>query len=361
MHILAIDVGGFTQDILLFDSSIPLENCIQIIMPSPTVLFARRIERATRERKPLLLTGVTMGGGPSRRAAERHLEKGLEVYATPDAARTFDDDLAEVGNMGVTIISPEEARRFRNAERLELKDLDLPAIRKALASFGIKPRLDGIAVAVQDHGAAPPGMSDRLFRFQHLRKTVGHDGRLEAFVYLSPEIPAHLTRMQAVAQSLDSEVPLLLMDTGPAAVLGALEDRRVGSRRSSIVVNMGNAHTLAFHLWQRQILGIFEHHTRMLDIQKLDWLIAGLIEGTLTQEAVFEDGGHGAFVLQPASKKPLVAVTGPRRALALGSTFTPYLANPHGSMMLAGCFGLIRGFAMRMESWREEIEHSLRK
>ena len=36
MRILAIDVGTGTQDILLFDSSQPIENAFQLIMPSPT-------------------------------------------------------------------------------------------------------------------------------------------------------------------------------------------------------------------------------------------------------------------------------------------------------------------------------------
>ena len=36
MRILAIDVGTGTQDILLFDSTQPIENALQLIMPSPT-------------------------------------------------------------------------------------------------------------------------------------------------------------------------------------------------------------------------------------------------------------------------------------------------------------------------------------
>ena len=35
MRILAIDVGTGTQDILLFDSTQPVENALQMIMPSP--------------------------------------------------------------------------------------------------------------------------------------------------------------------------------------------------------------------------------------------------------------------------------------------------------------------------------------
>ena len=60
MRILTNDIGAGTQDILLFDSSQPLENAIQLIMPSPTQITAARIHRATASRQPILLYGVTM-------------------------------------------------------------------------------------------------------------------------------------------------------------------------------------------------------------------------------------------------------------------------------------------------------------
>ena len=47
-------------------------------------------------------------------------------------------------------------------------DLDLHAICVALAAFGVDARYDGIAVAVFDHGNAPPDVSDRVFRFNYL-------------------------------------------------------------------------------------------------------------------------------------------------------------------------------------------------
>ena len=34
-----------------------------------------------------------MGGGPCQWAAQAHPRAGLPVFATPDAARTFNDDL----------------------------------------------------------------------------------------------------------------------------------------------------------------------------------------------------------------------------------------------------------------------------
>ena len=103
MRILAIDVGTGTQDILLFDSSQPIENAFQLIMPSPTMIAAGRIRRATEARRAVAVSGTIAGGGPCHWALEDHLRAGLPAYATREAAMTFDDDLELVERMGVTL------------------------------------------------------------------------------------------------------------------------------------------------------------------------------------------------------------------------------------------------------------------
>src|SRR2546421_9505519 len=96
MQILCVDVGTGTQDVLLYDSERELENSVQLILPSPTQIVAKRIRRATATGRGVLLEGRTMGGGPCAWAAEDHLKRGLAVFATPEAARTFDDELEKV-------------------------------------------------------------------------------------------------------------------------------------------------------------------------------------------------------------------------------------------------------------------------
>jgi len=64
VHILAVDVGTGTQDVLLFDTDKEPENALKLVMPSPTAILARRIRAATEAGEDLLLTGVMMGGGP---------------------------------------------------------------------------------------------------------------------------------------------------------------------------------------------------------------------------------------------------------------------------------------------------------
>src|SRR3989454_12351582 len=92
IRILAVDVGTGTQDILLFESGKTIENCFKMVMPSPTVIVAERIKRATEHGQPLLLTGVTIGGGACHWAARDHALAGYPVAGTPGAGRTFAAD-----------------------------------------------------------------------------------------------------------------------------------------------------------------------------------------------------------------------------------------------------------------------------
>jgi uncharacterized protein (DUF1786 family) len=154
----------------------------------------------------------------------------------------------------------------------------------------------------------------------------------------------------------------LVMDTAPAAVLGALEDDRVREHRNAIIANVGNFHTLAFRFTDGNITGVFEHHTGELKPEQLELFLAQLADGTLTHDAVFNSKGHGALIFDQHSQ-PLefLAIVGPRRGLLLNSRYHPYFATPYGDMMLAGCFGLVRAYAMLNPNVAGEIAHTLDK
>jgi uncharacterized protein (DUF1786 family) len=208
-----------------------------------------------------------------------------------------------------------------------------------------------VAIAVFDHGAAPPGVSDRQFRFDYLDEHIQRDNGLSGFGFVPDEIPPAMTRLQAAAASavltgVLEGTPLLIMDTAPAAVLGATLDPAIAEREQTIVTNVGNFHTLAFRLAGGKIDGVFEHHTGFLYTAKLDHLIACLADGSLTHADVFDDEGHGALVYGE-SPAPLdfVGVTGPRRTMMRSSRLPVHFAVPFGDMMVAGCFGLVRGWA----------------
>lgn len=367
MKILAVDVGTGTQDIFLYDSRVDIENGFKLILPSPTMMINHRLRQATLQRNSVLITGVTMGGGPSAWAAENHAKEGLPIFATPDAARSFNDDLSKVEASGIKVISEDEARNISSDTiRVELKDFYLEEILQTFQNFGVSMKdLAAVAVAVFDHGAAPQNTSDRKFRFDYLNQRIRARNSLTAFAYPAPEAPEIMTRLKAIAQSAPNmDVPLILMDTAPAAVLGATFDPIVASRNRKIIVNVGNFHSLAFRLGPTGIEAVFEHHTGLLDTKKFDNYLLSLANGSLKNEDVFNNQGHGALVYYEDSL-PLnnpdfnIIVTGPRRAMLSNSTLKPYFAVPFGDMMITGCFGLLAAAAEILPDYKESILSSL--
>jgi uncharacterized protein (DUF1786 family) len=366
MHILAVDIGTGTQDILLFDSKRAPENCLKVVMPSPTIRIGERIRRATAAGLPLLITGVTMGGGPCAWAAEAHRRAGLRVLATPDAARTFNDDLDQVQReMGVEIVAEDVADELASREdfaHVAFRDFDYNAIHAAFAAFDLDLSPDALALAVFDHGAAPPDISDRQFRMDYLADRLQRDRRLSTFAAHGPETPAIMTRLRAVADTATAQtgLPTIVMDTAPAAVLGAQDDPVVAGHGDAMIVNVGNFHTLAFQFRERQFVRLFEHHTGLLNTESLTAWLQKLADGRITHGAVFADHGHGALALDH-SPVPLtfVAVVGPRRAMLRHSELPVHFAVPHGDQMLSGCFGLLRACADLVPVWQGPISAAL--
>jgi len=347
-RILAIDVGAGTQDILLWESGQPMENNVKLVLPSWTTVLARRVKQATQEGRPVFLTGNLMGGGPLVGAMKRHLRAEYSVYVTSRAALTIRDNPDQVRERGYTIVEEEEEPPdVPDLVTLRTRDVDLGVLARALVSFGVTVP-EAVAVAVQDHGECLEG-SNRKFRFQLWREFVEGGGEMLNLAYREP--PPCYTRMRAVQQDAPGAV---VMDTGPAALWGILEDEHAAAQHDEgfIGVNVGNQHTLGVLLRRGRILGLFEHHTVLMTPGKLAQLVDRLRAGTLTNEEVYADNGHGAFIhpdYSPDARFDFVAVTGPRRHLAAdssglspsGQSLGYYFAAPHGDMMLTGCFGLV--------------------
>src|SRR5262249_48346270 len=146
------------------------------------------------------------------------LAAGLPVSATPDAARTLHNNPSRVDAMGVKISDEAPA----GSMAVELQDVDLETLADALEPFGVTiPEL--VAIAVQDHGYEP-GVGNSGVRFAYLQSLVEEGGDLARTVFQSP--PRGMTRMAAVRSSVPGAY---LMDTGAAAVLGALGDPLVST------------------------------------------------------------------------------------------------------------------------------------
>ena len=332
-RILAIDVGAGTQDVLLYESGQPIENCVKLVLPSWTRVLSWTIQEATREARPLFLTGNLMGGGACVSAMKRHVRAGYKVYATPRSAKTVRDNLDEVRERGIEIVQTPPGDK--GLLTLRTRDVNLDVLQSMLAPFQMQlPRT--VSIAVQDHGECLSG-SQRRFRFQHWESFVTGGGHLRGLIY--DEVPAHLTRMKAVQEDAPGA---LVMDTGAAAIWGALQDATVASHQEEglIVVNVGNQHTVGVLVQGKRIWGLFEHHTVLMSTDKLGDCVSRLCTAGLSNDEVYSDNGHGAHIhMDYPGGFEFVAVTGPNRALAASLGY--YMAVPHGDMMLSGCFGLV--------------------
>lgn len=334
-RMIAIDVGAGTQDILIYEAGTPYENLVKLVLPSQTQRVGQRIREVTRAGAPLHLSGTVMGGGASSDAVKAHLAAGLPVTATPAAARTMHNDLAKVEGMGIELLSEAPA----GSVIVELGDVDPAGLRTGLAQFGVDLP-ESAAIAVQDHGYRP-GSGNNEVRFEYLQSLIADGGRLEDMVFATP--PDGMTRMAGVQECWPGA---WLMDTGTAAVMGALGDPTVAEAAEgpgAILVNVGNMHTFATLVRQKRLYGLFEHHTGGIDAPTIARLVDGLRGATLDPATFREQfDGHGAaFDEDYRSLEPFqfVAITGPNRGIARGLGY--HEAAPHGDMMLTGSFGLV--------------------
>ena len=251
-----------------------------------------------------------------------------------------------------------------------MRDFDPAAILAGWPRFGVDTRVDALCVAVFDHGNAPPGYSDRRFRFDYLadRLAGGRADDLAAFAFLREAIPPDMTRLRAAA-SLAAPWPISRCWRWiPArrrcsarwrigAVRGGARGRRPGGQR-------GQLPHAGLPPGGRRVRGLFEHHTGELREGQLATLLRRLAAGTLTNAEVFDSQGHGALVLEPGGgaacplcdhrPPPPAALSRAGREQRSYSTFAYragdlpwplHLAMPHGDMMLTGCFALLRALA----------------
>lgn len=352
MRILAIDVGTGTQDILLHDTEREVENSFVMVMPSPTIIIAGRIKKATKMGHDIVLKGDVMGGGPSVRAIKDHIKKGCKVYATENAALTIKDDLEKVREMGIIILKDSE-NIPDELEEIVLQDIDLNAIENALQSFG-EDMPDKVAVAVQDHGNSPD-ISNRIYRFRIFQRLIDEGGDFDRFAYKGDAIPEEFTRMESVSRTLGKK-DSVIMDTGPAAIFGALLDPK--AIQPAIVVNIGNGHTLAAIVDNNRIVALFEHHTSALDGIKLQQHINDFACGNLEFEDIYNEGGHGCYIKESMGLKAIhsIMITGPRRNILQNMRDEDrerniweklHFAAPFGNMMLSGCYGLLTSHLKR--------------
>lgn len=349
MKVLALDIGAGTEDILLYDDQRKsVENCIKMVLPSPSQIFAVKVEEATRLYKDLFVKGDIIGGGAFAFALRNHVEKGLRVVMTETTAYTIKNDLDEVRELGIKVVSGEEAPKDFSGEVLRIKEVNLVKLEVFLAEFNeTLSDVDVVAVAVQDHGVFPKGMSNRQFRIQKMMQLLKKNPVPESLAFREEEVPSCFLRMKSAVQASKRQLPkakVLVMDTSPAAILGCLKDPSVEKADLVLAINVGNSHTMGAIISNRKIVGIVEHHTRSLSPAKIEKILIDFADGKLANKEVSDDGGHGLFFLADPpgfSEIEKVAATGPNRKILSKTRLSVHFVAPAGDVMMTGPIGLI--------------------
>jgi uncharacterized protein (DUF1786 family) len=354
MKILAIDIGAGTEDVLLYNSVLEnVENCIKMVLPSPSQVFAAKVRAETLQGNDLFVKGETIGGGAFSHALKQHAEAGFRVYMTENAAYTVRNNLDQVKEMGIEIVQDSGPENFEGTTMV-LEEVNINKLHGLLKFFG-EPfsDIDFVAVAVQDHGVFPQEMSNRRFRINKIRELLQKNPKPEAFAFRENEIPPYYPRMKSVVQASKRQLPdaqVLVMDTSPDAILGCLMDPAVENADPILAVNVGNGHTMAAIISKDKVTAVLEHHTRLLNPQKMERLLRDFADGKLSNDKVFEDNGHGMFYLSEPpgfSEIEKVVVTGPNRNILAKTNLPVHFATPAGDVMMSGPIGLVEATKRR--------------
>jgi uncharacterized protein (DUF1786 family) len=150
-------------------------------------------------------------------------------------------------------------------------------------------------------------------------------------------------RSAAAAVRRGSRSPVLVMDTAYSAILGCLDE----VTGPSLVVNVGNGHTVAALVVDQRVEGMYEHHTHELTPKRLENDLRRFIRGELRSQEVFEANGHGTVTLKPWEGETAVVVTGPHREIFKKTSFKFIYAAPAGNTMMTGPVGLVKAALFR--------------
>lgn len=344
---LAMDIGTGTKDVLHFSPDNTIENNIKLVVPTPALLMANRLEPLDHD---LAIAGYTMGGGYLAKVLKRHVKKGHRVVMETLPAFTIRNNLEEVREAGIEVVERVETPTHH------FDEIELPLYFELLSRFGEDPsRIEYIGLSVQDHGYNTSDESSRQNRFRYFLDHLAGNQLPRSLVFTDDNLPEVFGRLRSGALCIKRFRPSLrvvLIDTSFSAILGCSLDPRVQAIQGpTLYINFGNGHVMACILNEGRIQAFFEHHTRVIKTKPeimRDYMVR-LAEGKLPSDEVFQDDGNGCvtFEPQPFSAIAGVVVTGPQRHLMARTGLTGYLeAAPGGDMMMTGPLGLLRGLAL---------------
>lgn len=347
---LGIDVGQGTSDIILWDPNQSIEAALQLVIPSASNRLARKIELMEGD---IFCHGTVMGGIPLVKALKSKINAGSQVFMTPESAMSIRYHLDFVKDMGISIVNSSKEVP-PDANTISTTDFRFDWIIRLLTDvLGYKPTINGIGLAVQDHGLHKKEEYARETRLQFYKEKLVHSPDLRQLGFRKA-IPERFPRLRAALNEKSKWFPNIdhyITDTSPIAILGALYDDEIRDRvsgQAKTVINYGNGHTLVCVLDENDsVVAFFEHHTgRIKNPKKFDNYLDDLFKEKLDSEVILDDLGHGSYYLNsiPSSAMKNIIIIGPQRNLGKNSKFKMLYANPGGSMMMAGPIALVKSF-----------------
>jgi uncharacterized protein (DUF1786 family) len=347
---LMLDIGAGTLDLLVVDGDDG--QTYKAVAKSPIRTVAEEIAATSG---PLAVTGGEMGGGRVTQLLKERVATDKVVIGT-SAAATLHHDADRVAAWGLEIVSDDDARLAANQPgmgHIHLADVQPVRIQQLVSALGVPFEFEAVALCAQDHGVAPAGVSHLDFRHNLFAEALSRAPFPHTLLYRGGEVPAsfnRLTTLATTAAELPTEV-VYVMDSGMAAILGAVQDLHASHADGCVVLDIATSHTVGAALRGEEILGLFEYHTHDITAAILDELLDKLVTGRLSHEEILAAGGHGAYIRKTLGADvqcPFVA-TGPKRRLARDSRYDLIWGAPWGDNMMTGTVGLYTALARRLK------------
>lgn len=346
---LMLDIGAGTMDLLVYDTGTDMHY--KAVVRSPVQSLSDALDRLEGR---LLVTGVEMGGGPVSGVLTRKAAAG-EVVMLRASAATLHHSEARVSAMGIRIVADAEAEALAQSGDytvFDIADIEAERIEGIVHGLGVPFTFDAVAICAQDHGVPPDGVSHLDYRHQIFKAALDKTPFPHTLLYEAGAVPKPFNRLRSIAiraQALPAG-QVFVMDSGMAAILGASMDPRAIRRERFMILDMATSHTLGAALEQGEITGLFEYHTRDIDVERMEALIRGLAAGTLDHAQILQEGGHGAFMRKAAGPEAmdLIITTGPKRRLAAPSRLPLFWGAPLGDNMMTGTVGLLEALRRRL-------------
>ena len=341
-RLLILDIGAGTMDLLYYDTESDLHY--KAVAKSPVLYLA---EQAASLPGDLLIIGKEMGGSPISEVLRQRAQKG-EVLMSTSSAATVHHDLDRVRSWGITILDDRDAEKVLHDSKysvLTAGDVDIGRLKHIMKGLGIPFSFDIVGICAQDHGTPPEGVSHLDYRHTLFKASLDDNPFPTALLYEGKEVPATLSRLTAIAETA-AKLPaneVYVMDSGMAAMLGATMDHRAARKNKALILDVATSHTIGAAIFDEEIAGFFEYHTRDITLDRLESLLAKLADGDLDHAQILKEGGHGAYIRKAFGFQAvqIILATGPKRRLVETSRLPIVFGAPLGDNMMTGTVGLL--------------------